>query len=227
MDWVAISFSKESSWTRDQTYSSYTAGGLLNCRWILHQLSHQGSPTFIEPSKKLQHSTMSCLDKYTPLPHLSLKNHLLICYLWSIHYILQRAELYLWSHRWENNQFIPRVHLPHDRLVAWASEWNRKGESTLSQYTQVSGWTRNSGEGISPTDRWVSVEMGAPCPHLISCSFCNDPVWQKMWWGIGRGGFILTNERMRNHLQRCWDNSIGIMSSLQSTKELIASGVVV
>lgn len=53
---------------------------------------------------------------------------------------------------------------------------------------QVSGWTRNAGEGISPTDRWVSVEMGAPCPHLISCPFCNAPVWQKMWWSMGRGG---------------------------------------
>ena len=41
LEWVAISFSRRSSWPRDQTQVSYTAGGLLHCRQILSWVSHQ------------------------------------------------------------------------------------------------------------------------------------------------------------------------------------------
>ena len=36
LEWDAISFSRESSWPRDQTYISYIAGSLLHCKWILY-----------------------------------------------------------------------------------------------------------------------------------------------------------------------------------------------
>ena len=39
LEWVAISFSRGSSQSRDQTQA-----GLLHCRQILHQLSHKGKP---------------------------------------------------------------------------------------------------------------------------------------------------------------------------------------
>ena len=38
LEWVAISFSRKSSWPRDRTQVC------LHCRWILYLLSHQGSP---------------------------------------------------------------------------------------------------------------------------------------------------------------------------------------
>ena len=37
LEWVAISFSRESSWPRDQT------PGILHCRQVLYHLSYQGS----------------------------------------------------------------------------------------------------------------------------------------------------------------------------------------
>ena len=43
--WVAISSSRGSSQPRDQTWVSCIADGLLICKWILNQLSPQGSPT--------------------------------------------------------------------------------------------------------------------------------------------------------------------------------------
>ena len=42
---VAISFSRETSPSKDWTWLSCIAGSLLHCKWILYQLSHQGSPT--------------------------------------------------------------------------------------------------------------------------------------------------------------------------------------
>ena len=42
---VAISFSRETSPSKDWTRLSCIAGSLLHCKWILYQLSHQGSPT--------------------------------------------------------------------------------------------------------------------------------------------------------------------------------------
>ena len=38
LEWVAISFSRGSFWPRDRTWIC------LHCKWILYQLSHQGSP---------------------------------------------------------------------------------------------------------------------------------------------------------------------------------------
>ena len=49
LEWVAFPFSRGSSWRRSQ--SSATQGsnpGLLHYRWILHQLSHKGSPRVLE-----------------------------------------------------------------------------------------------------------------------------------------------------------------------------------
>jgi len=43
LEWVAISFSRLSSWPRDWTWVNCIAGSLLHCRWILCQLSHQGN----------------------------------------------------------------------------------------------------------------------------------------------------------------------------------------
>ena len=40
LEWVAISFSRGSSWPRDQTRVSYIASSLLHRRRILYQLSH-------------------------------------------------------------------------------------------------------------------------------------------------------------------------------------------
>ena len=42
LEWVAIPFSRESSWPRNQTQGPNP--GLLHCRQILYPLSHQGSP---------------------------------------------------------------------------------------------------------------------------------------------------------------------------------------
>ena len=47
LEWFAISFLRGSSWPRDQTLVSCIVGGLLHCRWILHWLSHQGSPIWL------------------------------------------------------------------------------------------------------------------------------------------------------------------------------------
>ena len=42
LEWVAFSFSRGSSQTR------YRTPGLPHCRWVLHQLSHKGSPRILE-----------------------------------------------------------------------------------------------------------------------------------------------------------------------------------
>ena len=42
LEWVAFPFSRESSQPRNQTRY------LMHCRWILYQLSHQGSPRILE-----------------------------------------------------------------------------------------------------------------------------------------------------------------------------------
>ena len=44
LEWGAISTSKTSSHTKDQTRTSCNAGSLLHFRWILYWQSHQGSP---------------------------------------------------------------------------------------------------------------------------------------------------------------------------------------
>ena len=51
LEWVAISFSRGSSWPRDRTLVSYIAGRLLTGVWDSrlsdsYCLSHQGSPKF-------------------------------------------------------------------------------------------------------------------------------------------------------------------------------------
>ena len=43
LEWVAISFSRGSSWPRDWTQVSCIVGDLLHCKQILYWLSHQGS----------------------------------------------------------------------------------------------------------------------------------------------------------------------------------------
>ena len=44
LEWVAISFSRGTSWPRDQTFVSCIAGISLHCRPIIYQLSHQDKP---------------------------------------------------------------------------------------------------------------------------------------------------------------------------------------
>ena len=43
LEWLAISFSKWSSWFRDRTHVSHIADGLLHCIHIPYRMSHQGS----------------------------------------------------------------------------------------------------------------------------------------------------------------------------------------
>ena len=45
LEWAAMPSSRGSFQPRDRT------PGLLHCRWILHRLSHQGSPTSAKPQK--------------------------------------------------------------------------------------------------------------------------------------------------------------------------------
>ena len=54
LEWVAISFSRGSSWPRDQTHVSCVTGGLLHCRRILYQLSHPGSPFLYKYGEEYQ-----------------------------------------------------------------------------------------------------------------------------------------------------------------------------
>ena len=42
LEWVAFPFTRGSSQPRDQAQASH------NCRWILYQLSHKGSPRILE-----------------------------------------------------------------------------------------------------------------------------------------------------------------------------------
>ena len=61
LEWVAVPFSRGSSWPNDWTL------GVLYCRWILYCLSHQGSPIHSEwcPSKrKLHMKTQTCSVKW-------------------------------------------------------------------------------------------------------------------------------------------------------------------
>ena len=48
LEWVAMTSYIRSSQPRNRTQASCTAGSLLHCRWILYQLSHQGSPKILE-----------------------------------------------------------------------------------------------------------------------------------------------------------------------------------
>lgn len=140
----------------------------------------------MEPPEKLQHSTMSCLEKYI-LPSLPVENywviHLFNCYLWSIHYILQRAEM-------GEAPLNPRVHWPRDWLRAGSlGSWVEPRKRANSQlWMQTSGLTRNPGAGASQTDSRMSRQMGAPCLHLIPCPFSHGLAWQNVWWGSEEGG---------------------------------------
>ena len=44
LEWLAISFSRESSWPRDQTLVSFIVGDLLHCRQVLYWLSYKRCP---------------------------------------------------------------------------------------------------------------------------------------------------------------------------------------
>ena len=44
LEWVALSFSRGSSWPRDWTHISCTTGSLLHCRWVLYRLSCLRNP---------------------------------------------------------------------------------------------------------------------------------------------------------------------------------------
>ena len=55
LEWVTISFSRGSSWSRDRTWVSCITGGLLHCRQILYWLSHQRSPYHISLLEAMLH----------------------------------------------------------------------------------------------------------------------------------------------------------------------------
>ena len=60
LEWVAISFSRESSRPRDQTWVSCIAGSLLHCWWILLPTEPPGKWVLILYSATLLNSLMSC-----------------------------------------------------------------------------------------------------------------------------------------------------------------------
>ena len=53
LEWDAISFSRGSSWPRDQTHVSCVAGGLLHCRRILYNLSHPEAHLYINMEENI------------------------------------------------------------------------------------------------------------------------------------------------------------------------------
>ena len=68
-EWVALSFSRGSSWLRDWTCMSYIG------RWILLPLSHQGSPSVLtlnwgnwNSEKQTGHAVRSCRTFHHTLP---------------------------------------------------------------------------------------------------------------------------------------------------------------
>ena len=71
LEWVAIFFSRGSSQPKDWTWISCIAGGPLNCKQILYQSSHWGSPpqdgfqTIILPSSC---KTLYSSDAHTTSP---------------------------------------------------------------------------------------------------------------------------------------------------------------
>ena len=60
LEWVAISFSRESSQPRDQTQA-----GLLHCRQILHQLSHKGKPKNTGVSSPCTHKSEKAMATHS------------------------------------------------------------------------------------------------------------------------------------------------------------------
>ena len=72
MEWVAISFSKSSSWPRAWACMSCFTGGLLHGRQILYQLSHQGNPVYVP----LRVCVCVCVCAYIFFIHLSVDEHL-------------------------------------------------------------------------------------------------------------------------------------------------------
>ena len=53
LEWVAISFSKGSCRPRNQTQISCITGKFLHCRWVLYQLSYEGSSEGRRPSSQV------------------------------------------------------------------------------------------------------------------------------------------------------------------------------
>ena len=47
LEWVAISFSRGSSWSKVRTWVFCITGSLLYCRWILHQPNHREAQCFM------------------------------------------------------------------------------------------------------------------------------------------------------------------------------------
>ena len=71
LDWVAISFSRGSSWPRDQTHISCIS---YIGRWILYQLNHLGSPPYVQISPLNKDKSPIALKASTPTlvwPHLN------------------------------------------------------------------------------------------------------------------------------------------------------------
>ena len=66
LEWVAIPFSRGSSWPRDQTHVSGIVGSLLYCRWILYHWATKDSPS---PQRLMQiRLSLQYVPFPTPLP---------------------------------------------------------------------------------------------------------------------------------------------------------------
>ena len=76
LEWIPISFSKGSSWSRYQMWVSCIADILLSCRWILHQLSLQGRYQTLLCNPSLAHLWL--WDGLTTTPQLSWKKYLVL-----------------------------------------------------------------------------------------------------------------------------------------------------
>ena len=65
LEWVGLPFSRESSQPRARIQVSCIGDSLLNCRWILYWLSHQGSPQYMPPKVLLTFFlTLNMVCKY-------------------------------------------------------------------------------------------------------------------------------------------------------------------
>ena len=66
LGWVAISFSRGSSWPRDQTHVFYTAGSLLYPKWIFYSTETPGKPHVCVSVQSVQFSHSVVSDSLQP-----------------------------------------------------------------------------------------------------------------------------------------------------------------
>ena len=69
LGWVAISFSRGSSWPRAQTHVFYTAGSLLYCKWIFYYWDTREAPCMCCQFSQLSSVARSCPTLCNPMNH--------------------------------------------------------------------------------------------------------------------------------------------------------------